>query len=54
LPPRTDLPPLAHDIASKPPAGWPKFDATKPATDFQLQEAIKLVNAMPGQTRASN
>jgi carboxyl-terminal processing protease len=54
LPPRTDLPPLAHQLPSKPPAGWPKFEATKPATDFQLQEAIKLVNAMPGQIRASN
>ncbi len=38
--------PLAAGIPSKPPANWPKYDPTKPATDFQLQQALKLVTAM--------
>jgi carboxyl-terminal processing protease len=54
LPPRTDLPAIAHDIPKAPPAGWPKFDPTKPSTDFQLQQAIKVVDAMPGDKSASN
>jgi carboxyl-terminal processing protease len=54
LAPRTDLPAVARDIPKAPPAGWPKFDATKPSTDFQLQEAIKVVDAMPSIKSASN
>ena len=46
--PRTDLPAIASSIPKKPPADWPTFDLTKPATDFQLQQAIKVVNAMAG------
>jgi len=45
-PPRTDLPPIVKEIPNKPPAGWPAFNAAKPSTDFQLQEALKVVQAM--------
>lgn len=54
LPPRTDLPAIAKTIPAKPPAGWPKFDPTKPSTDFQLQEAIKVVDAMQPIKSAGN
>lgn len=46
--PRTDIPPIAKSIPKMPDASWPAFDATKPATDFQLQQAIKVINAMAG------
>ncbi len=48
--PRTDLPAIAKSIPDAPPATWPAFDPTKPATDFQLQQGLKLVNAMAGGT----
>jgi carboxyl-terminal processing protease len=51
--PRTDLPPVAKDIPGKPPEGFPTFDATKPETDFQLQQALILARAMAAQKRAS-
>ena len=52
--PRTDLPPIAKEIPDKPPVGFPKFDPAKPdTTDFQLQQAVVLVNAMAAQTHAS-
>jgi carboxyl-terminal processing protease len=54
LPPRNDLPSIAKDIPKVPPANWPKFDPAKPSTDFQLQEAIKVVDAMPSVKSASN
>ncbi|WP_284944413.1 S41 family peptidase [Acidisoma cladoniae] len=53
LPPRTDLPSVVKDIPKVPPAGWAKFDPAKPTTDFQLQQALKVVDAMPA-TVASN
>jgi carboxyl-terminal processing protease len=54
LPPRTDLPPIAKQIPDKPPEGFPKFDASKPDdTDFQLQQAIVLAEAMIRQKSAS-
>ena len=46
LPPRTDLPAMATSIPKVPPKTWPAFDLFKPATDFQLQQAIKLAEAM--------
>jgi carboxyl-terminal processing protease len=53
--PRTDLPAMAKQIPDKPPADFPKFDAAKPdQTDFQLKEAVDLVNAMASQQRAAN
>jgi carboxyl-terminal processing protease len=45
-PPRTDLPPIAKTIPSRPSKGFPEFDAAKPETDFQLQQALLLVRAM--------
>ena len=54
LPPRTDLPPIAKQIPDKPPEGFPKFDAAKPdETDFQLQQAVILAQAMIRQRSAS-
>jgi carboxyl-terminal processing protease len=51
--PRNDLPPQAKDIPAKPPANWPKFDPTKPDTDFQLQQGIALVHDMAQQRHAA-
>ncbi len=48
--PRTDLPAIAKTIPDAPPTTWPSFDPAKPATDFQLQQGLKLVNAMAGST----
>src|SRR6185312_13084839 len=54
LPPRTDLPPIAKQIPDKPPEGFPKFDPLKPdETDFQLQQAVVLAQAMVRQKSAS-
>jgi carboxyl-terminal processing protease len=54
LPPRTDLPPIAKQIPDKPPADFPKFDTAKPDdTDFQLQQAVVMVQAMAAQKSAS-
>jgi carboxyl-terminal processing protease len=54
LPPRTDLPPIVKQIPDKPPEDFPKFDAAKPdQTDFQLQEAIAVVQAMAAPKSAS-
>ena len=39
-PPPADLPPIAEQIPRVPPAGWPKLDPAKPATDFQLQQGL--------------
>jgi carboxyl-terminal processing protease len=52
-PPRSDLPPIAHEIPKVPPENWPAFDPTKPNTDFQLQQALAVVHAMPVSRRAS-
>ncbi len=51
--PRNDMPPQTKDIAGKPPTSWPKFDPTKPETDFQLQQGITLVHDMAQQRRAA-
>jgi carboxyl-terminal processing protease len=52
-PPRTDLPPVAKDIPSKPPESWPAFDPAKPDTDFQLQQGLTIARSMAGLRRAS-
>ncbi len=55
LPPAPPLPPVASTIPSKPPANWPKFDAAKPSTDFQLQMALKLIDDMgPANTATAS
>jgi carboxyl-terminal processing protease len=46
LPPAKPLPAIAGQIPSKPPANWPAFDPNTPATDFQLQQGLKLVDGM--------
>ncbi|HEX4173411.1 MAG TPA: S41 family peptidase [Acetobacteraceae bacterium] len=52
--PRTDLPPIAKELPTKPPQSFPKFDASKPDdTDFQLQEAVVLAKAMAAQNRVT-
>ena len=53
LPPRTDLPAIAKEIAKLPPEDWPAFDLTKPETDYPLQQALAVVRAMPMGKRAS-
>jgi carboxyl-terminal processing protease len=53
LPPRTDLPPIARDIPKLPPENQPAFDPLKPETDFQLQQALTVVRAMPVSKRAA-
>lgn len=54
LPPRTDLPPETKTIPDKPPEDFPKFDPAKPdETDFQLQQAVILANAMAAHKGAA-
>jgi carboxyl-terminal processing protease len=53
-PPRTDLPPMVRDIPKLPPENWPTFDPLKTDTDFQLQQALAVVRAMPIGKRAAN
>jgi carboxyl-terminal processing protease len=50
---RNDIPPAAKDIAAKPPANWPKFDPSNPATDYQLQQGLVLVRDMAQQRHAA-
>jgi carboxyl-terminal processing protease len=52
-PPRTDLPPMVRDVPKLPPESWPAFDPVKPDTDFQLQQALAVVRAMPLGKRAA-
>lgn len=43
---RHDLPEGAKKIDRLPPQKWPAFDPKKPETDFQLQQALRLVTLM--------
>jgi carboxyl-terminal processing protease len=52
-PPRNDLPAMVHDVPKMPPEGWPTYDPIKPDTDFQLQQGLAVVRAMPVGKRAS-
>ena len=52
LAPRTDLPKVAMQIAKVPPENFPAFDATKPDTDYQLQEGELVLRAMSTQKHA--
>ncbi len=47
------LPPIASSIPNQPPANWPGFDPTKPQTDFQLQQALKVIADMRPVSTAS-
>jgi carboxyl-terminal processing protease len=53
-PARTDLPAVAHDIPGAPPKSWPTFDPAKPATDFQLQQALVVLKSMEQTKHAAN
>jgi carboxyl-terminal processing protease len=53
LPPRTDLPAIAREIPKLPPENQPAYDPAKFDTDFQLQEALVVVRAMPVTNRAA-
>ena len=37
---------IAAGLADKPPAGWPKYDPDKPDTDFQLHQALSLMQRL--------
>ena len=50
-PPRNDLPAIAKDIAKLPPETQPTFDPTKPETDYQLQQGLAVLRAMPQPAR---
>jgi len=52
-PARTDLPAVAKEIPKLPPEGFPAFEASKPETDFQLQQGLVVVRAMASQRRAA-
>ncbi len=52
-PVRNDLPAVARDIPKIPPENFPTFDATKPETDFQLQEGLVVLRGMAMQRRAA-
>ncbi|NIE80658.1 S41 family peptidase [Asaia sp. As-1742] len=45
-PTRTDLPSISASIPHAPADNWPRFDPAKPATDFQLQQGLRVVRAM--------
>ncbi len=51
--PRDDIPSQATKIEAKPPASWPKFDLSKPETDYQLQQGLTVVRDMVAQRHAS-
>jgi len=52
-PPRNDLPAIAKDIVKLPPEDQPTFDPLKPETDYQLQQGLAILRAMPAVRRAS-
>ena len=51
-PPRSDLPAMIKDVPKIPPEGFPTFDASKPETDFQLQQGLTVLRAMQGTKHA--
>jgi carboxyl-terminal processing protease len=53
LPVAAALPAAAARIPRLPPANWPAYDPTKPATDFQLQQALVLVRAVAAGREAA-
>ena len=50
---RTALPPGASAIAREPPVAWPAFDPARPSTDFQLQQALRVVGGMEPMATAA-
>ncbi len=53
-PPRNDLPAIAKDIVKLPPENQPAFDPLKPETDYQLQQGLTLLRAMPQPARRAS
>jgi carboxyl-terminal processing protease len=53
-PPRNDLPAMVKDVAKLPPESQPAFDPEKPETDFQLQQGLSVLRAMPMQARRAS
>ena len=45
-PSRADLPPIVRTIPNRPPRDFPTFDPARPETDFQLQQALVIAEAM--------
>lgn len=45
---RADLPAITKSIPDQPPKNWPAFKLEKPATDFQLQEGVRVARALAG------
>ena len=43
--------PIAAGLADKPPTDWPKLDPNKPETDFQLHQAMVLLQRMTAGRR---
>ena len=52
-PPRNDLPTVAKEVVKLPPEGFPAFEAGKPETDYQFQQAMTVLRGMVQQRRAS-
>ncbi len=53
-PPRNDLPAITKDIVKLPPENQPTFDPTKPETDYQLQQGLAVLRAMPVPARRAS
>jgi carboxyl-terminal processing protease len=51
-PPPAEMPAVAQQIPRVPPQNWPKLDPANPATDFQLQQGLVLVRAMPAESKS--
>ena len=48
-----NLPAVVKEISKLPPENFPTFDPAKPDTDYQLQQALTVLRAMPPMKRAS-
>jgi len=53
-PPRNDLPAMVKEIARLPPENQPTFDPLKPETDYQLQQGLAVLRAMPLPARRAS
>ncbi len=43
---------MVRDVPKLPPEGFPTFEASKPETDFQLQQGLTVLRAMAGTKHA--
>jgi carboxyl-terminal processing protease len=44
---------MVRDVPKMPPENWPTYDPTKPETDFQLQQGLGVLRAMPVSAHAA-